>query len=34
VASVALASPLREVETLKALRKLARLGLVELRDPA
>ena len=34
VASVALASPLREVETLKALRKLARLGLVELREPA
>lgn len=33
VASVALASPLREVETLKSLRKLARLGLVELREP-
>ncbi len=30
VASVALASPLREVETLKALRKLVRLGLVRL----
>jgi DNA-binding Lrp family transcriptional regulator len=30
VASIALACPLREVETLKALRKLARLGLVEL----
>ncbi|WP_242346411.1 DUF4388 domain-containing protein [Anaeromyxobacter terrae] len=32
VASVALASPLREVETLKALRKLVRLGLVGLRE--
>ncbi len=32
VASIALASPLREVETLKALRKLVRLGLVRL-DP-
>ncbi|WP_242336052.1 MULTISPECIES: DUF4388 domain-containing protein [unclassified Anaeromyxobacter] len=32
VASIALASPLREVETLKALRKLVRLGLVELRE--
>jgi hypothetical protein len=31
VASIALASPLREVETLKALRKLVRLGLVALR---
>ena len=30
VASIALACPLREVETLKSLRKLARLGLVEL----
>ena len=30
VASVALACPLREVETLKALRKLMRLGLVDL----
>jgi hypothetical protein len=30
VASIALASPLREVETLKALRKLVRLGLAEL----
>ncbi len=30
VASIALACPLREVETLKALRKLVRLGLVEL----
>lgn len=30
VASVALACPLREVETLKALRKLGRLGLLEL----
>jgi hypothetical protein len=33
VAGVALACPLREVETLKALRKLARLGLVELGAP-
>lgn len=33
VAGVALASPLREVETLKALRKLVRLGLVTLREP-
>lgn len=32
VASVALSSPLREVETLKTLRKLVRLGLVELGD--
>ena len=32
VASVALACPLREVETLKALRKLVRLGLVDLQD--
>ncbi len=32
VASIALACPMREVETLKALRKLARLGLVELRE--
>ncbi|HET8538949.1 MAG TPA: DUF4388 domain-containing protein [Anaeromyxobacter sp.] len=32
VASVALASPLREVETLKALRKLLRLGIVKLVD--
>lgn len=31
VASIALASPLREVETLKSLRKLVRLGLVVLR---
>lgn len=30
VASIALACPLREVETLKALRKLMRLGLVDL----
>lgn len=30
VASIALASPLREVETLKVLRKLLRLGLLEL----
>lgn len=30
VASIALACPLREVETLKALRKLLRLGLVDL----
>jgi hypothetical protein len=30
VASIALACPLREVETLKALRKLVRLGLVDL----
>ncbi len=30
VASIALASPLREVETLKALRKLVRLGVVRL----
>ena len=30
VASIALASPLREVETLKVLRKLLRLGLVDL----
>jgi hypothetical protein len=32
VASIALASPLREVETLKAIRKLRRLGLVDLRE--
>jgi DNA-binding Lrp family transcriptional regulator len=32
VASVALASPLREVETLRSLRKLVRLGLVELKS--
>lgn len=32
VASIALACPLREVETLKALRKLLRLGLVDLRE--
>jgi hypothetical protein len=32
VASIALASALREVETLKALRKMARLGIVELRN--
>jgi hypothetical protein len=32
VASVALSSPLREVETLKAIRKLVRLGLVDLLD--
>lgn len=32
VASIALSCPLREVETLKALRKLVRLGLVDLRD--
>ena len=30
VASIALACPLREVETLKALRKLVRLGLLDL----
>ncbi len=30
VASIALASPLREVETLRALRKLVRLGMIEL----
>ncbi len=30
VASIALSSPLREVETLKAIRKLVRLGLVDL----
>ncbi len=30
VASIALASPLREVETLKSLRKLVRLGMAEL----
>lgn len=34
VASVALSSPLREVETLKALRKMVRLGLVELGEGA
>lgn len=34
VASVALSCPLREVETLKSLRKLVRLGLVDLRDGA
>lgn len=32
VASIALSSPLREVETLKAIRKLVRLGLVDLMD--
>ncbi len=32
VASIALACPLREVETLKALRKLVRLGLLDLAD--
>ncbi len=32
VASIALASPLREVETLKALRRLVRLGMAELRE--
>jgi hypothetical protein len=32
VASIALASPLREVETLKVLRRLVRLGIVELRS--
>ncbi len=30
VASIALACPLREVETLKSLRKLVRLGLIDL----
>jgi len=34
VASIALACPLREVETLKAVRKLVRLGLVELSEAA
>ncbi len=34
VASIALACPLREVETLKAVRKLLRLGLVEMRGGA
>lgn len=34
VASIALACPLREVETLKSLRKLVRLGLVDLVEPA
>jgi hypothetical protein len=33
VASIALSCPLREVETLKALRKLVRLGLVDLAEP-
>jgi DNA-binding Lrp family transcriptional regulator len=33
VASIALACPLREVETLRALRKLLRLGLVDLAEP-
>ncbi|BDG01959.1 DUF4388 domain-containing protein [Anaeromyxobacter oryzae] len=33
VASIALACPLREVETLKVLRKLLRLGLLDLVDP-
>ncbi len=32
VASIALACPLREVETLKAIRKLVRLGLVDLAE--
>ena len=32
VASIALACPLREVETLKAIRKLVRLGLIDLSD--
>ena len=32
VASIALASPLREVETLKAIRKLRRLGLIDLAE--
>ncbi len=32
VASIALACPLREVETLKALRKLVRLGLIDLTE--
>jgi hypothetical protein len=32
VASIALSCPLREVETLKALRKLVRLGIVDLRE--
>jgi len=32
VASIALSCPLREVETLKAIRKLVRLGLVDLLD--
>jgi hypothetical protein len=34
VASVSLSCPLREVETLKALRKLVRLGLIDFVDPA
>lgn len=34
VAAIALGCPLREVETLKAVRKLVRLGLVELSLPA
>jgi hypothetical protein len=34
VASIALSCPLREVETLKALRKLVRLGIVDLRAPS
>jgi len=33
VASIALACPLREVETLKALRKLVRLGIADLVEP-
>ncbi len=33
VASIALACPLREVETLKSIRKLVRLGLVDLAAP-
>jgi hypothetical protein len=33
VASIALASPLREVETLKAIRRLVRQGLLDLIDP-
>jgi len=32
VASISLSSPLREVETLKSLRKLVRLGLIDLVD--
>ena len=32
VASIALSCPLREVETLKTIRKLLRLGLVDLVD--
>ncbi len=32
VASIALSCPLREVETLKSIRKLVRLGLIDLID--